>query len=174
MSVESDESLMDRYQRGDISAFERIYERYGIKIRRYIQRKIWNNGACEDVFQLVFIRLHEKKHLYDSDQPFAPWFFTLCFNVCMDHLRSERKYSNESVFYENSISKPSDEIIITDDISQHLPVSNSELALLFDKFVEQKNYEEIAQQLNEKPATIRKRVSRLIKKIQISVKRESL
>jgi RNA polymerase sigma-70 factor (ECF subfamily) len=56
-------------------------------IRARLPRRV----AEEDLAQEVFVRFFEKLGSYDGRAPLAHWTSRLAVNVCIDHLRSERR-----------------------------------------------------------------------------------
>ncbi|MCR9204257.1 MAG: sigma-70 family RNA polymerase sigma factor [Halobacteriovoraceae bacterium] len=162
----SDEELMEKYIQGSVSAFEELYQRYHQKVMGFIAKKVKENDK-EEVFQLVFVRLHQKKHLFDSQFPFAPWFFTLIRHVVIDHYRKEKvdyvELAQEPEF-ENDDSQEEEHREEANKILANL--KDEEAILLYKKFVDGLTYKELERELKSSPSALRKRVSRLIKKIK--------
>lgn len=163
--MKSDESLMLGYCEGDQLSFEILYSRYKARVYAYIIKRA-PSAAVEDLYQQVFLKLHEKKHLYDPTYPFAPWFFTLCRHTIVDHLRKKSEQPdlwqewNED-FYETDGSEEAGK----DD--RELPeMDQASFQLLYLKFVEGRGYKELEQEFNTKPATLRKRVERLLNSLR--------
>lgn len=163
----TDEELMESYKIGTISSFNELYDRYKQKVMGFLFKKV-KEGEREEVFQLVFTRLHEKKHLYNSSQPFAPWFFTLIRNVIIDHYRRGRiEYVELNSSYEpfegSDSEDRSDKETEASEVLNEL--KEDEAILLYRKFVDGLTYNELEKEFSTKSATLRKRISRLVKKL---------
>ncbi len=84
----SDEELLLRYRdHGDVAAFETLVHRYERELHSYLFRYLGNASLAEEVFQLTFLRLHEKSHLFAADRSFRPWLYSLATHLAVDTLR---------------------------------------------------------------------------------------
>ncbi|MCF8058983.1 MAG: sigma-70 family RNA polymerase sigma factor [Bacteriovoracaceae bacterium] len=160
----TDEELMSNYQTGDLQAFEELYKRYKGKVSGFLYQRV-NEPYREDVFQKVFTRLHHKKHLYKADYPFSPWFFTLIRNVVIDFYREKKE---EHAEFDEMIHQEMDSDDSQFDLSILSGLDEKDALLLYQKFVEGQSYEELENELNIKSATLRKRVSRIVKKLKLN------
>ena len=156
----TDAELMSAYQRGDEKAFLEIYERYHERVFSYLQRRI-KNDMVQDLYQDIFLKLHEKKHLYKKEYAFAPWFFTMIRHSTIDFFRRRRIVTE--VLSENLHHVGAEE---TTDLESFGLVEADQL-LLYKKFVEGKAYQELAEEFSQSSASLRKKVSRLIKNIRL-------
>lgn len=86
-----DESLLEKFQNGDSTAFERLVERHAPKASRIAQRMLFNRAEAEDIVQNAFLKLWQRPHLCDARRGggFAPWFYRIVVNACHD---SNRRY----------------------------------------------------------------------------------
>lgn len=159
-STLTDAELMSAYQRGDEEAFASLYERYHERVFSYLQRRI-KNDMVNDLYQDIFLKLHEKKHLYNNEFAFAPWFFTLIRHSTIDFFR-KKKLSTES-FADEYAAKNQEEILDFESFG----INETDQVLLYKKFVEGKAYKELAEEFSLSSAGLRKKVSRLIKNIRL-------
>ncbi|MEY4065119.1 MAG: hypothetical protein RIR26_1327 [Pseudomonadota bacterium] len=83
----TDEELLDRYANGDAIAFETFFRRHKGRVFHYALQKVGRGELASEISQDVFLKLHSKIHLYKTNQPALPWFFTIVHNACMDTLR---------------------------------------------------------------------------------------
>lgn len=161
----TDEELMENYKQGSVRAFEQLYERYHQKVMGFVAKKV-SESEKEEVFQQVFVRLHQKKHLFDSTYPFAPWFFTLIRNVIVDHYRKE-KVDYVELVEDLPTESEQEEDITKEEAHQVLSqLKEDEALLLYKKFVDGLSYKELEKELAVKSSALRKRVSRLLKSIK--------
>ncbi len=154
----TDEKLMQQYISGDYQAFEQLYRRYKSRVYGFLRAKVKEN-QIDDLFQQVFQKLHEKKHLYDVEYKFTPWFFTLIKHVVIDSYRKEKiDYVELAIEPEAPEENEASEL--------ELNINTDDEKLLFMKFVEQRGYKELAEEFNSNSSALRKRLSRLIAKIK--------
>jgi RNA polymerase sigma-70 factor (ECF subfamily) len=69
--------LMEAYQRGQISGFERLYTLLAPDLRRYLASLTWNRERTEDLLQETFLQLHRARHTYIPPRPVRPWVFAI-------------------------------------------------------------------------------------------------
>ncbi len=92
LQADTSESLMQRYQAGDASAFDVLYARHRGGLFRFIQRQCRSNGECEEVFQEVWINVIQSRATYGtaSGAQFNTWLYTLAHHRLMDYFRKHR------------------------------------------------------------------------------------
>lgn len=175
--MKSDEQLMELYMAGDAKAFEELYLRHKGKVYGYIRGKC--GGSADDVFQNAFARLHRKKHLYRSEYPFLPWFFALVGNVVTDHFRAEGLKRRSATELERDGKEKQKEHILDGGMPENTKLENQETLtaldldaenfnLLYKKFVEGKGYKELEEEFASGSQALRKRVSRILRKLRHS------
>lgn len=86
----SDEQLMRRYARGDMSAFESLYERYRGPLYRYFQRQVHDPATVNDLYQGSWEKLIRARRNYRPAAPFRAWLFRIAHNHMVDHFRALR------------------------------------------------------------------------------------
>jgi RNA polymerase sigma-70 factor (ECF subfamily) len=84
----SDEDLMLRYARGDVDAFQRLYEHHRGGLYRYFLRQS-NRSVAEELFQDVWSRVIQGRKHYRPTAAFRTWLYTLAHNRLTDHWRRE-------------------------------------------------------------------------------------
>ena len=84
---DGDDVLMARYRRGDVAAFEELYQRYESRIYGFCLRFLGDPDAASDAFQDTFIRVMDARHRYEPRGRFVSWLFTIARRVCVRKLR---------------------------------------------------------------------------------------
>ena len=79
--------LMGLYQRGDIEAFNCLYNKYKSLVYGYLYKKVNSRTDVDEIFQDVFLRLHRSRSRYKSEFPFKPWLFAVLRNSLIDYSR---------------------------------------------------------------------------------------
>jgi RNA polymerase sigma-70 factor (ECF subfamily) len=85
---ETDESLMLRYGRGDVTAFDTLYRRHRGPVFRFLARQVRHGGAAEELSQDVWMGVIRARSRYRSDARFTTWLYTIARNRLIDHHRA--------------------------------------------------------------------------------------
>jgi RNA polymerase sigma-70 factor, ECF subfamily len=83
----TDEALMTRYQRGDLSAFAALVARHKTPVYNFVLRQIRSPALAEDVVQDVFVRIIENAGSFKHEARFTTWAYTIARNLCVDQIR---------------------------------------------------------------------------------------
>ena len=83
--------LMLRVSRGDLEAFERLYERYGRPILNYFYRLTWDHPTSEDMMQEVFVKVWKAAPRYRPIGKFTTWLFQIAKNHWLNDLDRRRR-----------------------------------------------------------------------------------
>lgn len=160
---DEDKNLMRLYIQGDNQAFEKLYGLYKKRVYAYINKRV-KSAYVDDLYQAVFMKLHEKKHLYNDEYPFSVWFYTLIRHTIIDWQRK-----NKVQFTDFNESEHSYEDQENQDHLQDLDLGSLDEGsrqLLYQKFVEGKGYRELEVEFNNTSSNLRKKVSRLVKQLR--------
>ena len=171
----TDEALMVMFQKGNLCAFERLFERYRIPLFSFLFRLLhFQRESAEDILQDIFIKLAKAKDLYDPRSPFRPWIYTIARNHGLNHLRSRAAVSAKNTVSFDALTastpdRPPHELADRDDtfgtvaakddqeqleqIIDRLPTPAREIFLLHA--LEGLKHAEVAQVLQMNPATVR-------------------
>lgn len=79
--------VIERAQRGDASAFERIYHRYSPRVFAVCLRIVGNIAAAEDLTQEAFILVLRKIRSFRGDSAFSTWLHRIAVNLSLMRLR---------------------------------------------------------------------------------------
>jgi RNA polymerase sigma-70 factor (ECF subfamily) len=80
------------------AAFGILYERYGVRVYRYLRAKTASDEEAADLTQTVFLRAFASLRGYRSNRaPFVAWLFRIARNVSIDaHRRRQRAVAGEA------------------------------------------------------------------------------
>jgi RNA polymerase sigma-70 factor (ECF subfamily) len=81
-------ALMMAYQAGELSAFERLYERLAPPLRQYLRSLTFDPATAEDLLQEAFLQIHRSRRSYRPPKPVMPWAFSIARNVYRMNRRS--------------------------------------------------------------------------------------
>ena len=82
--------LLLRHRDGDPEAFPRLVARYRAPVYSYLIRCGVADADRDDLFQDVFIKIHQAASQYQADRPLHPWLFTIVANTVRTHYRRRR------------------------------------------------------------------------------------
>lgn len=87
-----DAGLMARVRTGDRDALAEIYERHGTMVFSIALKFLRDPSRAEDLTHDVFLVIWEHPERYLPEiGPFAPWFYRVTRNRCIDVLRRARR-----------------------------------------------------------------------------------
>jgi RNA polymerase sigma-70 factor, ECF subfamily len=87
MDLEDDGELMLRYARGDLRAFEMLYQRHRGGLYRYLSRQTHNTEAANDLFQEVWSKVIASRDRYERRAKFQTFLYRIAHNCFVDYCR---------------------------------------------------------------------------------------
>ena len=107
--LDLDDELMERYQKGDESAFTLLVRRHQQPLVNFIARFINDRNSAEDLAQETFIRIFKAADRYKPGRAhFKTWMYHIAKNLCKNELRNRErrdKYRVDNVIDSGSDSK---------------------------------------------------------------------
>jgi len=107
---------------GDLDKLALLYERYKKKLFGYFYKMTRCTSTCEDMVQVVFMKILKSKHGFTGQGEFSMWLFTIARNVGYDNFRKNKQQFDDINEYENTIGSQSN--------VEHEAEKNEELSLL--------------------------------------------
>jgi len=176
----SDEDLIERFQKGDLYAFDLIVKRYKEQLLNFVYRFVGNQEEAEDIVQETFLRVYRKRKAYKRIAKFSTWIYTIAGNLSRTELRRRKRrklFSVTDMGYEDRDYEISDEGynpenhvegVIQEEII-HAEINNlspkfREVIILRD--VQELSYEEISKIIRVPIGTVKSRVNRGRLKLQ--------
>ena len=86
----SDETLMQQYAAGDLSAFEALYARYRGPLYRYILRQVSDPATANDLYQGAWEKIIKARDRYRPSATFSVWMYAIAHNHLVDYYRGLR------------------------------------------------------------------------------------
>jgi RNA polymerase sigma-70 factor (ECF subfamily) len=81
-----DQTLVERVQRGDKSAFDILVRKYQHKVIKVISRYIRDHSEAQDVSQDAFIKAYRALPRFRGDSAFYTWMYRIAINTAKNHL----------------------------------------------------------------------------------------
>ena len=102
MSSESDRLLIQQIRQGDARAWETLISRYEGRLLAFVQRRIRDRGASEDVVQETFIGFLNSLPNFDDRRELQTYLFTIASHKLTDHLRRTGRHPLRNLNDSNS------------------------------------------------------------------------
>ena len=85
----TDEQLMARAKAGNDAAFEELYDRYARRMKGFFFLQLGGDEElAADATHDVFLRAYEARNRYQEGKSVSTWLFTIAYNICRNHYRS--------------------------------------------------------------------------------------
>nr|WP_217918847.1 RNA polymerase sigma factor [Myxococcus sp. AM010] len=92
------QALVRRIQEGDLTAFEQLYALTQADASRTLWHLVGNRVDVEDLLQEAYLRLLTAVKGYRGESRFRTFFYRVCSNVALSHLRWKRRRPEDSVW----------------------------------------------------------------------------
>jgi RNA polymerase sigma-70 factor, ECF subfamily len=177
-----DAVLVQKWQKGDIAAIEKLVCKYQGRIYNLILKICSNPDDAAELTQDTFVKVLENIDKFESRSSFYTWAFRIAVNLTLNHRKRKATVGFTSldaeIASENDQARQGLAAILSDDKSPDpaLIAENKELCDLIQKSIskledEQKtiivlrdiegmDYEQIAEVLNTELGTVKSRLSR--------------
>jgi len=172
---EADNSIVERYLAGDMTAFDELMIRYERQIFRVCYRFVNNRDDAMDLAQEVFIKAFEHLSTFRRESSMKTWLYRIAMNHCINHVKK-----NAREFVEITESVGSTRASVHSDMEEReqreqfrllvkrLPPKQK--AILEMRINEQLSYEEIAAMSGRSISTIKASVFFALEKLRKLVK----
>lgn len=136
----------------------------------YVNSKIQNENEAEDIAIETFTKVFAKLKLYNADFDFKTWLISIAHNTMIDHIRRspnlEISLDDESTFFDILEENPSPEeqLIQAQDhaaFADRIRLLKPDYRKIIElRYLEDKTYREIAEELNLSMANVKVRLLR--------------
>jgi len=178
----TDSELSERLRKGDLEAFDLIYDMYAGKLHAFGMKYLRSSAEAEELVQSVFLKVWENHRKIDRELSFRSYLFTIAYNdICKLFRRQSylQKYVIETL-HENRLSSSATEegseyrsvLAEVQRVLGSLPESQRQ-AFIMSK-IEGKPSREIAAALGLSPGTVDNYISGTLKILRSKINRENL
>ena len=88
----TDEALMQYFARGEMNAFEQLYDRHETGVWRFVFRSVQNQAVADDLVQELWFAVARTAARYEPTAKFRTWLFTMARNRVVDYIRTARHH----------------------------------------------------------------------------------
>lgn len=179
----SDCELMKRLRKGNRTAFKQLFNRYQEKLLFYTIAIVKSKGVAKDIVQETFIKLWTNRQKLDPDQSLSGFLHTIARNMALNHLKRagydqklkeriweeiqevQQRVQTEEVLFGRESSKLVQEAI------RQLPPRRKQIFKLSRE--EGLTHQEIANQLDISPNTVKNQIVSALKEIRAYLQRHT-
>ncbi len=129
-NVKSNKELLLLLKRGDMVAFDAIYERYCKRLYAFVIRYVKLEADAEEIVQEVFIKIWESRNKIDVYSSFESFLFTITYNSAISLLR-KRVTAKKYLDHLKSVQEVEGLHELTDEI--HFKELNEKVNTLLDQ-----------------------------------------
>ena len=166
--------VMDHYSH---AAIMELHRRYSQKLLGYFIKMLQKDvDLAQDFVQEIFLRILEKKHLFDPEKKFYTWLFTIASNMCKTSYRRTPINSLSNDGYElNRFSNLADDLAEKAHFKQLLDKSIESLdhgqkTVFVLRYMEHFSLQEIADIMETSLGTVKSRLFYATQKIAQQLK----
>jgi RNA polymerase sigma-70 factor, ECF subfamily len=169
INIPSDKSLARKASKNP-DDFSDLFDRYAIKVYRYVYSRVNHHESAEDITSQVFLDAFKHITQYKPVGPFAAWLFTIARRRIADFYRKQ----NPTEELSDKAPQDAPEIItkvVTNEAIREVEVqlqtlNDEERELLRLRFAAGMRYKEFATLLDKKPGAVKIATYRLINRLK--------
>lgn len=173
VTVDSAEAEIVEAAKTDPMAFGELYERYYVRVYRYIYHRVGHASDAEDVTGLVFMKALEGLPSYrQRGNGFAPWLFRIARNAVIDHYRRRRPQATlDQLLFAPDEADPVGDVLGKERrnelarLVEHLSADQRDVVLL--RYASDLSFSEIATIVQKNEAAVRMLLHRGLKKLKV-------
>ena len=86
------ERLINKFIKGNKRAFDKLYAQYCDGMYSICLRYTKNEDEAADILQDAFIKIYEKRHLFDPQYSIGAWIKRIVMNEAINHYRVNKRF----------------------------------------------------------------------------------
>jgi RNA polymerase sigma-70 factor (ECF subfamily) len=87
----SDDQLVDGCKRGNLRAFERLYEIHASRMKSIAFHMLGSRPDAEDAVQETFLKVYRSVNAFEGQSSLGTWIYRILLNTCYDHGRKRQR-----------------------------------------------------------------------------------
>lgn len=159
---EAERHIVRRAIQRDPAAFSELYSRHATRVQRHVYYLVRDLQVAEDLTAQTFLKAWQAIERYNErGTPVVAWLMRIAHNLAVSHLRARREHGalDEAIVDhkrhgdpEAILEQSSDELSVREAV-RHLHGEQRRVILL--RFVEEKDYREVAQIIGKSVPAVR-------------------
>jgi RNA polymerase sigma-70 factor (ECF subfamily) len=177
-----DQSLVKLLQKGNVGAFDLLFEVYSPKLYGFSFNYFKNESDSEELVQEVFVKVWENRRTLKSELSFKSYLFTIALNQIRKHFNKKatslhylESLQNDPDLTENQVIQNDDYELILQRINliiEQMPQRRREIFM--KSKLEGKSSKEIASELKISAGTVDNQVSEALRFIRSRLNNQNL
>ena len=169
-----EQRLIARVLDGDQDAFAAIVTTHEKQVYNLCLRMVSDPEDAQDLAQEAFLKAWRGLRFYKFESAFSTWLYRLTTNVCIDHLRRQKRRpqisltmgeeEDEELDLPDTAPLPEEQLLHGEDrraVAEAMAQLDEESrAILTLRIVEEQSYEQIGEILDLKAGTVKSRIAR--------------
>jgi RNA polymerase sigma-70 factor (ECF subfamily) len=180
--VPDDNELVERLQKGDVEAFDLVYDKYSGKLYDFGLKYLRSTDEAEELVQSVFLKVWENYKNLKKESSFKSYLFTIAYNDICKLFRKRnylQKFINdtrdENFQLSTEIEDSIDYLSVLERVQQIVDKLPERLKTIFIKSRQEgKTTKEIAEEVGLSPGTVDNYISEALKFIRSLLQNEYL
>jgi RNA polymerase sigma-70 factor (ECF subfamily) len=180
--VPDDNELVERLQKGDVEAFDLVYEKYSGKIYAFGLKYLRSAPEAEELVQSVFLKVWENYKNLKKESLFKSYLFTIAYNDICKLFRKrnyQQKFVTDTLYTSSHSSCETEEGIDYKSVLEQVlyivdKLPDRQRTVLLKSRQEGKSTKEIAGELGLSPGTVDNYISEALKFIRSRLHNENL
>ena len=105
---EADFELIDRFLRGDGTAFDELVRRRQREVYNVAYRMTRNAEDARDVSQEAFLQVYRHLNRFDRRSSFSTWLYRIVVNLSLNHLNRGSRSASRVTDYQPELADPTE------------------------------------------------------------------
>lgn len=176
-----EQKALQGLQTGNLSGLDSLLKRYQLKAIRAAFLVTQNTQAAEDIVQSAFIQLPERLRSYDGSRPFEPWFMRCVLNDAVKLVQRDTRWMSLDSATEEDNESPLLDFVTDSAASIEAQIEATDLeafiqrgllalpphqrAVIVMRYYLDMSEQEIAEQVQAAPGTVKSRLNRAKKQL---------
>jgi len=180
--IPDDIELVERLQKGDVEAFDLIYEKYSGKLYNFSLKYLRSTTEAEELVQSVFLKLWGNYKNLKKESSFKSYLFTIAYNdICklFRKMNYRQKFIDDTQYENSQSSTETEDGIGNRSVLERVQqivnkLSKRQRTIFLKSWQEGKSTKEIAKEVGLSPGTVDNYISEALKFIRSRLRNESL
>jgi RNA polymerase sigma-70 factor (ECF subfamily) len=87
----SDDELIEGCRRGNLRAYERLYEVHASRMKSIAYHMLGNRSDAEDAVQETFLKVYRSVNGFGGQSALGTWIYRILLNTCYDYGRKRQR-----------------------------------------------------------------------------------
>jgi RNA polymerase sigma-70 factor, ECF subfamily len=136
-----DRPLVKAAQKGDMVAFEELVSRHRDKVYARAFSMVRREEEALDLSQDAWVKAWQRIIQFHGDSSFATWMTRIVINLCLDHLRRQKRFRTDSIELMEEESGGVERLLPTETVNPTAGLERTELRRRIDEALEKLSHE---------------------------------